>query len=70
MMEAWFGDIFILLAKGQGKEEQGKILCSQAIFLPGIYSPEPDVWWQKQQQPLTIQRQSFTFSSVSILGAH
>ena len=43
MMGAWFGGIFILLVKGQGKKEEGKILYSQAILFPGIYSPEPDV---------------------------
>lgn len=60
MMGAWFGGIFIFLVEGQG-EGGGETQYSQAILLPGIYSPEPDVLWQKQQQPLTIQRQSFAF---------
>lgn len=50
---------------GGGGGEGGKMLYTQAI-LP----PKPDVWCQKQQQPVRIQRQSFTFWSVSIPGAH
>lgn len=42
-MGTCFVGILTLLVKGQGKEEQGNILYSQAILLPGIYSPEPDV---------------------------
>lgn len=35
-----------------------------------IYTLEPNILWQMQQQPFTVQSQSFAFQSLSILGAH